>query len=212
MKRSLLTTLMVIGVGVPTALWANPTNTAGAAGSQTATASSAADNGGASANEASQALAINNSGNMNDLSDNSNNAVTDSFNTDASINDSGNLGVDLQNIGNTDASINDSGNLDLTASNVGNDRLTVTGSGNTTTTDSGNFSLTLDAAVNTADLDGTVSGNALTIGHAATYTSTNRIADGALTDVSGITLVGQNGGANSLIQQNVSVQSSLTLQ
>jgi hypothetical protein len=89
--------------------------------------------------------------------------------------------------------------------------VSISDSGNSTMTDSNNFNLSVDAAVSYVDLDGSVSGNTVTVSDMSTYTSSNAISEGSLTDVAGITLVAQNGGVNSLIQQNVSVQSSLSI-
>ena len=74
-------------------------------------------------------------------------------------------------------------------------------------------SITLGSiAANVAKLDGTVSNNTVTVGgDNATYTASNTIDNGSFQNSAGISVVAQNLGDNSLIQQNVNVQANLTL-
>jgi hypothetical protein len=76
-----------------------------------------------------------------------------------------------------------------------------------------NIEIKLSMAVATGDLSGTVSGNSVegSDGDDNHHSGHNYMNDGSFSGSSGITVAAQNAGANSLVQQNVVVQSNLSL-
>jgi hypothetical protein len=65
-------------------------------------------------------------------------------------------------------------------------------------------------AVANSDLEGTVSGNSFDVGRRASLaTGANTIDNGAFDSAAGITVVSQNTGVQSMVQQSVNVQANV---
>lgn len=217
----LLGTLVVtFTFGVTSQVFANPTNTASeVTDSQTATAAADAEGEGIAANEASTAVGVNDTLNGNtvttdasqndasttatdqSLTDSANTATT--TNTDQSLTDSANFAAT------TDASLTDSANTATTTDQSLTDSANTADSFNVD--NSTNVSINdISMAVADSALSGTVTGNSF--GYAeggGLYAEGNSIAEGALSEAAGITLVSMTTGAQNLVQQSVNVQSNV---
>lgn len=168
--------------------------------------------------------AISDSGNTtvsdsgNDNSDNSQNVSdsgNDSSDNSTNVSDSGNDNSDnsMAHADDNSAAANNGSTASVTRDQSDNsdNSTAVMDSGNSTATDSFNTTLQVNAVVSQNELSGTVTGNHVDIAHHASQTSSNSIGSDSFGAPAGITQVSQNSGANSLTQQQVSVQAHLNL-
>ncbi|KAB7624390.1 hypothetical protein [Alkalilimnicola sp. S0819] len=150
--------------------------------------SAAFDDG--NANAVDNSAAVSGSLNENDLS------------TDNSV--EGSLNADVSDSGNTDNSVNGTGNLALSNSL----NTTVRDSGNIE--NSGNLGISVDAAVAWSDLDGTVANNTSTTVLSSDHDAHNCVS-GGFANAAGVTQFQQNAAPNALTQQDVVVQANMRL-
>jgi len=207
-NKKILTASILLALGSVSSAWANPTNTAGLVGDQTATATSDQNGAGIAANEVSTAENNTNNSSTN-TSDNSSTNTSDNSSTDnsdhSSINTSDNSSTNTSDNSSTDNS-NHSDNSSL-ATSEGEGSAAANGGGNATS----------DYKVNNSYLSGTVTGAAVNFGGGGDFlpTSSSYSANNTVTDSfngsAGINQNVQNLGNNSLAQQQVSFQGNVNV-
>ena len=151
--------------------------------------------------------------------DQSDNSITDS---DDNSGNSGILATRGGSVDQSDNSITDSddnsgnsGNLATRGSSIAtdsNNNNSVNDSNNDSSTNNSNNTSDSNNTVASAVLEGTISGNSVTIGvpSTQTYTTSNTIDNSAFSGTTGISQVAQNNGQNSLIQQNFTIQGNVS--
>lgn len=204
MKKTILTTSILLALGFSGASFALNDDSA------TATDGAAAVENSASANESAGAVA------GPAAADDSTASISNGYN-DLSDNDTADIDID-DSLKFTD-SLNDRSDNDTVDADISDtlkDFLNDNSDNSAHASDSYNqdndFTLNINAAVATSDLDATVTNVTTGAGGAllglGAFTSENAIS-GSFSGASGITVVGQNNSVGSVVQQSVVVQSNL---
>ena len=217
MLNKLSLSLFLLGIGTSGMAVGAPSNTGPVDNGSTAQTSSAASADNASTAASDKAIStLDNSDNSvhaeTDNSDNSDNSV----HTDNS--DNSDNSVYTENIDNADNSVNtdntnnsvrndnsdNSDNRDNSVSQTVTDNIaTIVGADEITVTEA-------ETAVATGVLTGEVSANTITLGSPGDFAPSNvNTIEKSFSDVNGVSQAAQNSGANSLVQQNFTIQGNV---